>query len=51
MTKRKAQAGNSHAGKTGGCELDDAAGHDDVGNGNAINFPPLHLLEKAGHTH
>jgi hypothetical protein len=29
--------------------LNDAPGHDDVGNGDAINFPPLHLLEKAAH--
>ena len=24
-------------------------GHNDVGNRNAINFAPLHLLEKAAH--
>ncbi len=31
------------------CNLNDASGNNDVGNRNAINLSPLHLLEKAAH--
>ena len=49
MTNRKAQAGNSHAGKMADASWIKPPAATDIGHGDAINFPSLNLFEKAGH--
>ena len=50
MTRRNAQDGSSHAGKTADASWMTPPADDDVGHGDAINFPPLNFFEKAAHS-